>query len=375
MDDRETPSVRQARARRIARRVGRSGLPGALLLSALLVVFSEVFYWYAGGTDYPVRVLFYLLPTTALLWTMWRFPATGWPAVVLAGAVYGVVTEGVLTAVLYGAFPFDPFALSYTSLAWHSMVAVGFGLVLLHRLLVARSPVPALVLISAFGVLWGAWARALSLPAGPDDPSEGVAALRGDVPIAWFATYTVAATVAVGLGHGLLGRVVHARHLAPGPALTRTVLVLAGLLLAVLVVPAAPWALVVLPVLLGVCAVALSRVAGRGAEPSDRSLVDQLTRPVPTRHLIRLVALPVAATATYAGLVLARVGDDTVRDLCLDLVVGAQTVAGWALFLAALAAAWRSRPVSRSEPGRFAGRPTPSGHPSPRTARGRRPPG
>jgi hypothetical protein len=86
------------------------------VVSALATTFSEAFYWYSGGTDYPARVAFYLISTTALLWALSRFHLVGWPTIIFAGAVYGFVTEGVLTTIVYGTFPF-PFAISYTALA------------------------------------------------------------------------------------------------------------------------------------------------------------------------------------------------------------------------------------------------------------------
>ena len=158
-----------------------------LIVSALLTAFSETFYWYSGGTDYPGRVLFYLIPTTALLWTTGRWPGSRWPTVVLVGAVYGFITEGVLTAVVYGGFPFDPFAISYTSLAWHALISVGFGLVLMHRLLAGGSLAQAAAAIALFGAFWGTWATTLRLPASDGDELPALAALIGDVGTGSFA--------------------------------------------------------------------------------------------------------------------------------------------------------------------------------------------
>jgi len=186
------------------RRLWRPAL-GVLTVSALLTAFSESFYWYAGGTDYPGRVLFYLIPTMALLWALASFPRRGWSAVMLVGAVYGFVTEGVLTPIVYGAFPFDPFALSYTALAWHTPLAVGFGLVLLHRLLASGSPAQTLAAIAAF---WGVWALQLRVPFDDYEEVASLALLVGDVGTVTFACSTTAATVVVATGHLVLDHVV-----------------------------------------------------------------------------------------------------------------------------------------------------------------------
>ena len=129
----------------------KSGLAGLLVVTLLTTAFSEAFYWYAGGTDFPVRFVFYLVPTTALLWVASTYGVARWQSIVLAGAVYGFVTEGVLTPIMYGAFPFDPFALSYTSLAWHALVTVSFGLVGLHHLLTRARVATACLGVAAFG--------------------------------------------------------------------------------------------------------------------------------------------------------------------------------------------------------------------------------
>ncbi len=217
-----------------------------LLCAAVLTAFSETFYWYSGGTDYPGRVAFYLLPTTALGWVLTRWPASGWPAVV------------------YGGFPFDPFAISYTSLGWHALVTVGFGLVGLHRILARGSAVRAVALIASFGAFWGWWAVTLRLPAGADDEPPGLAALVGSVSLGAFAAYTVTATAAVGAAHLLLGRLGRPADLATGRRWRILIAVVGAVFLALLVVPAAPWAPVELVVLLLGWAALLAALAHLG---------------------------------------------------------------------------------------------------------------
>lgn len=313
-----------------------------LVVSALLTAFSEAFYWYAGGTDYLPRVVFYLIPTTALLWTIARWPGAGWPTIILAGAVYGFITEGVLTTVVYGGFPFDPFAISYTSLAWHAIVSVGFGLVLLHRLLARGSAARAATAIGLFGAFWGVWATTLRLPAEDGDELPAIAALVGDVATTTFALYTVAATVVIGVCHLLLGRLVRPIDIAPGLVWTRAMLVAGTIWFAILVVPAAPWAPVELAALLAICAWGLTRLA-RAAAPGP-PLAEVICEPVPVRRLAPLATLPLTAVVTYAALSSAELGDRAIRSGVLEPVVAAQTLLGWGLFLAALVIAARAAP-------------------------------
>jgi hypothetical protein len=257
----------------------------------------------------------------------------------LAGAVYGFVTEGVLTSVAYGGYPFDPFAISYTSLAWHAVVSVGFGLVVLHRLLVRRSAAGAVAAISLFGGFWGVWAMTLRLPPGADDEPPGLSLLVGHVELGTFAVYTAAATAVVGACHLLLGRFIEPADLAAGPVWRTLVVVVGAAWFALLVVPAAPWATVELAVLLTVGAWGLARL--RAASPSP-PLAEAILEPIPPRHLGRLAALPVAAVATHATLLTADLSEHAIRVYILVPVVATQTLLGWALFLAALAAAWRN---------------------------------
>lgn len=311
-----------------------------LIMSALLTAFSEGFYWYSGGTDFPARVLFYLIPTTAFAWMITRWPAPTWSSVLLAGAVYGFITEGVLTAVVYGGFPFDPFAISYTSLAWHALISVGFGLVLLHRVLARGSAVRAVSLIGLFGVFWGIWAISLRLPPEPDDELPALAALVGDVSVSTFAVYTLAMTVVVGLCHLYLGRIATPADCAPRRTWAWLVLAAGALWFAILTVPSAPWALVELPVLLAIGlwgAARITRNAPREmSSPSRAGVATLVCEPIPVGRLGRLAALPVAATATYALLVWLGPDDDTIRLFARDTVVGLQMVAGWVAFILAL---------------------------------------
>lgn len=315
-----------------------------LVVAALLTAFSETFYWYAGGTDYPARVIFYLIPTTALLWTIARWPGSRWPTVVLAGAVYGFVTEGVLTTVVYGGFPFDPFAISYTALAWHALISVGFGLVLLHRLLASGSVTRAVAAIALFGAFWGVWATTLRLPPGDGDELPALASLIGNVDVGAFALYTVAATAVVGACHLLLGRLVRPADLSPGQGWLRFVLVAGTVWFVILVVPAAPWAPIELAALLALCAWGLTRYSRSAA--STPPLASVICAPVPARRLGLLAALPLAAVATYAALRAADPSEDAIRAYLLEPLVAAQTLLGWGLFLAALGDA--ARPATRA---------------------------
>lgn len=322
-----------------------SGLVPLLALSAILVVFSEAFYWYSGLSDYPARVLFYLIPTGALVWTLDTFRVEGWAGIVLAGAVYGFVVEGVLTPVVYGGFPFDPFAISYPSLGWHALLSVGFGLVLLHRLLGGLRAMPLVLSLAGFGVLWALWAVTFWLPENAGDPeASGGRLLHGQVSPWIFLGYTVAVTAILAFWHVVLGRT--AEVAVPlHPAVLATLAALGALWFIVLVIPAAPWAVVELPVLVGLSLLGLRRLRASTPEPpggSRRSgVLADLGRPVPLQRLGLLVVLPVSAGAVYALAGAVPIGEDVVRAV-YQVTVGIEAALGWIAWLAALLCAWRA---------------------------------
>jgi hypothetical protein len=324
----------------------RRGL-GVLVVAAVATTFSEVFYWYSGGTDYPGRVVFYLIPTTALLWTLARFPTGGWPAIVLAGAVYGFVTEGVLTGIVYGAFPFDPFAISYTALAWHAPLTVGFGLLLLHRLLARGTPARTLGAIAGFGAFWGGWALQLQLPADDDTEIPGLGPLVGDVAVLTFACYTAAATAVVAVGHLVLGRLIRTEDLQVRRPWALLMLLAGIASLALLVLPSVWWAPLELAVLLGCCLFALARwQQPRPSRSPAPPVLPLLTEPIPTRRLAYLAALPAAAVATYATGVALDPSDNSLQAL-QTAIVTSQSLLGATLFLLAVWIACRRPPTAR----------------------------
>lgn len=313
-----------------------------LVVAALLTVPSETIYWYSGGTDYPFRVLVYLIPATAMLRAMATRPPRGWPALIICAAVYGFVTEGVLTPIVYGGFPFDPFAIAYPSLGWHALVSVVVGLVVMHRQLVHGAAHRALAVTAALGVFWGIWAASLRLPPEADVEPASLDALVGRVSVGVFALYAVLATAVFAVCHLMLGRYVTQDDLVPRRWWWWTMLAIGAGWFAVLVVPAAPWAPIELTVLLWVCHWALRHTAAPAARNAPAW---SFCEPVPLRRIGLLAALPAAATTTYALVVVANPSERILRIVTRDIPVGVQAIAGGGLFAWAL---WSARTASHS---------------------------
>ena len=115
-------------------RVGR-----ALLVSAIVVVFSEKLYWYVTGYDVVELILGYFFPAYVLLWVIDAFRVRWAAPLFLAAAVFGFITEGVLVGTIYEGGPLGLFSASYTPLAWHAPLSVMFGWWWLGRRLAAGS--------------------------------------------------------------------------------------------------------------------------------------------------------------------------------------------------------------------------------------------
>lgn len=78
-----------------------------LVVATIAVLSSEFFYWYPIGDDVVGRALFCLPPVIVTLWAIEHFRVRSCHAVVLAGALYGLLVEGVLAQLVYSGGPFD----------------------------------------------------------------------------------------------------------------------------------------------------------------------------------------------------------------------------------------------------------------------------
>jgi hypothetical protein len=181
---------------------------------------------------------------------------------------------------------------------------------------------------------WGLWATSYWLPENLNDLEvTGARWLHGPVPVPGYLLYTTLVTIVLAVLHAASGRVLHADALRPGRLLCRLSAIAAVLWFAVLVVPRVPFALLVLPVLLGVCVLGLRALRPASGAPSR--VLAALGRLVAWRRLLLLAALPIAATAAYATVDLLEPGTETLRRLS-GAIVWTQTALGWLAFVAAL---------------------------------------
>jgi len=264
-----------------------------VLVSTIVVTASELLYWYTPGLTVPSLlelVAFYAVPTAAGLWAMARTPARRLHQVVLAGAAYAFVVEGVLTTVIYGDGPLPVLASLFVG--WHGVLAFTVFWYLFHRWIVDGDRRRLLVAAGGIGAGWGLWALVVSAL----DPavSGGIVATPGS-----FALYAAAVTVLLAAAHRLAAAVLPEPGWRPSPLAGGVLAIAVVALVSLTVVPAVPWAPAKLGALLGSVAWLLRR-SRRSVDPSTPTALDRLAGRVTPGRLAPLGAMPAAAATVYA---------------------------------------------------------------------------
>jgi len=259
----------------------------SLSTGAILLFFSELLFWARvrpgdSLVNWIQTWLAYSLLAFIFLAAVRHFRVRSLEALFLAGALVGWLGEGVLVQTMYDRFPLQ---ISWTGLAWHSLISVCIGW---HALLLALSSRDAwrtTAIAAGVGAFWGLWAIFWWL----EEPAEIAST-------AAFAGFAFGATVVLALGYWAFARA-GAGEFRPGRL---SITIALGLLLvafALGTVPAVPWALVVLPALLALVWVALEW--NRAAETRP-DILDRLgaERP-PLSAYLPLVSMPIVACGIY----------------------------------------------------------------------------
>lgn len=131
-----------------------------LSTGAIFVVFSELMFW--GRYDFTHKMLSDFVPTIivysfmayAFLIVIHVFKVSNLYALFMAGAVFGWLCEGVFVQTMYDDFPLN---ISFTALAWHSILTVCCGWYLFRRALLLKNPISTLKASTVGGLLWALW--------------------------------------------------------------------------------------------------------------------------------------------------------------------------------------------------------------------------
>jgi hypothetical protein len=265
-----------------------------VFLSALLMVTaSERVYWYVGGVSLESILgiaVFYMIPALAGLWAIGSGPSTRLHQVVLAGAVFGFVVEGVLTTVVYedGVLP----VMAALFVGWHGLLSVVAFWYLARRWLLEQRRRPLIFGSTAVGLLWGFWSIVYTLPEASEDFEEGFTIMEPTE----FAIYALVVGLAFAAGHYLIGHVWPERF-QPGKWGSRGIVLLLLAYAAMVVLPAVPWAPLKFGVLVGGSLWLLRR--SRETTPDEPSAIAALQGKVALRDVALLLIMPAIAAATY----------------------------------------------------------------------------
>jgi len=262
-----------------------------LALGAVSWAWSEVGFWATFRSEdsplgWVITWLAYSLVVGLVLRVARRFPTAGLPGLVMLGALYGWLIEGVVASTVYEQLPFS---IVWTGVAWHGLLTVVVGWHLLPAAL-RRGGRRAWLACAAIGLVWGAWSVGW-WGAAPDQREEAV------VPgLASYAAFVVLVTAIAALGYYLLHRLPLApTDLRSRPAAIASVAVL-GVWGALMVLPAIPWAPLVLGPLVALAWFSLRRLS------SQQPQVQEPAYGVPARRLAPLALIPATAIALYAAL-------------------------------------------------------------------------
>lgn len=305
------------------------------LTSVIVVMASERVYWYWAGFDAEsvlVMGAFYLVPAMAGLWAMALAPARRPSHVVLAGAIFAFVVEGVLTPIVYLDGPLPVMAMMFTG--WHGLVAFAGFWYLIRRWLVDRRSLQLICGSVAFGAVWGVWAVAAALS---DAILEDEASDFGFDPALYdpaeFALYAGLVVSTLAVAHWLIGYV-WPTGWRPGKKSTVALFVIAGLYMSVAVLPAVIWAPLKLAALIGGTWKLLRRADSGEHAPS---ILDGLAGRVRIRDVVLVLPMAASAALTY-GLLWQLRDNGGLFDGIYGGLVAIQILAGGGAFVWA----WRS---------------------------------
>ena len=258
----------------------------ALSAGYVLMYYSELVFWARYDPvgmalpDLLFTYLIYSLVTYIFLSVITRFQVRTFWALFLAGAVYGWLIEGVIVQTMYDSFPLQ---ISFTGLAWHSLISVMVGWYYVLNILLQNSYKKTTLTAGVIGLFYGLWAICWWT-------EEGIV-----TPVSEFALYAVV-TSAV-----LVGCYWMYNRLCPSAfeptKIEWIILIIVVLFFYSFTVLVQPAALLVLPPLLGLVYLTLRR--NRNKE-RRRDLIGVLRSEIKPLNYGLLFLIPLVAVVVYA---------------------------------------------------------------------------
>lgn len=262
-----------------------------LVIGASLVMWgvSERAFWSMFRPDDNVvfiliGILPYVVATYLAFLAAQYFRVSSVWGLVLIGALYGWLIEGIVGMTLYGAggIPF-PITISWTGLAWHMLLSAVVMLWFHHRAL-ARSLKLSVVYAALSGFAWGLWSMTWFFETPP---------VTNTIPL--YAVHVAVVVALMAFGHWLLGRR-PVMAFEPPRFEWIAMVMLAALYFCLTIVFIGPLA-ITFPALLVLLYAVLRKSRQRHSAPL---IFPVLTTRVPGTHIAMFVLTPAIATVFYA---------------------------------------------------------------------------
>lgn len=129
----------------------------AFALGAVFFAVSESLFWsFWKPSDTASELfqtyIFYALATYAFLILIEKYKIRTLGGLVLTGALYGWIIEGIIVPEVYTMLPYS---IVHTSLSWHMLITILFGYYWLPKRLITNQSV--LYALIGFGILWSVY--------------------------------------------------------------------------------------------------------------------------------------------------------------------------------------------------------------------------
>lgn len=254
----------------------------------IFVYFSEHLFWARIRPDDTLGgwigawIAYSLLAFVFLAGVSYFRVSNIW-ALFLAGAAFGWLAEGVVVQTTYEMLPLS---ISFTGLAWHALITIWIGWYAMQKSFFASAPLSTTKLAAVIGLCSGLWAISMWV-----EPDGGISSL------AEYSSFTLVTTLLV-IAAYWLANLCASEPFAPGRLATIFVSGIFVLYFIFVTVPAMPWALAILPILLGL--VYLGLRSGREKETAS-SFLDGFGGRISTWKFLGLLALPITSIAVYAS--------------------------------------------------------------------------
>jgi hypothetical protein len=252
----------------------------------ILMYFSELVFWARPRLEDSLcnwlsTWFAYSLLAWLFLAAVTYFRVRSIWALYLCGALFGWLAEGVLVQTMYDQLPLQ---LSWTGLGWHALLGVWFGWYFLRLQLTGNHFSKAALASAGLGLFYGFWGFFWRYEEPATAASTGI-----------FTMYVITSTFLAALAFLIYNRLARIPF-HPNPLLTGIIGSLFLLLFAFVAVPAKPWAVLILPPLLGLLMLSLWKNRRDETRPA---LTGQDPGPVPLKQYLALTFVPLTAIPIY----------------------------------------------------------------------------